>query len=342
MVETFKMKNPFEKDNLFGTTSAESQTVTNIHIDLFDEFPNHPFKMYEGKRFEDMVSSINSNGIMLPVLAREIDSRYQILSGHNRIKAAKELGLTTIPTILKENLSEDEALLVVTETNLCQRSFADLSFSERAISLKTHLEAISKQGKRNDLVNEINSYLKADEINENSTCGQIAHKSKSRDKTAERYGLDSRSVSRYIRISSLDNGLKEKLDNEEIQFISAVYLSYISLEMQQEVNDLLDEIDYKMSVKKSELIKKAFEEQKLTDNLLRKILSGEKDKVPNNKFVRKPLTLKPKVLEEFFAPHIPEKDVTEFIVKALREYIKNNIEETEVTNQDGDKATNDF
>jgi ParB family chromosome partitioning protein len=140
-----------------------------------------------------MVLSIKELGVLQPVIVRplnEDEGLYEILSGHNRVNAAKLAGLTEIPVIIKKGLSDEEAKLIVTETNLIQRSFSDLSHSERAIALKTHMSAITKQGKRNDLISEITNILVAFESSDEETCGLIDHKTKSRDKTAEKYGID--------------------------------------------------------------------------------------------------------------------------------------------------------
>jgi ParB family chromosome partitioning protein len=100
-----------------------------LSVDLLIAYPNHPFKLYEGDRLADMVRSIKEMGILLPIIVRPAGSdneQYEILSGHNRVNAAKEAGLTEIPAIIKHDLSDNEANLIVTEKNLMQRSFADL------------------------------------------------------------------------------------------------------------------------------------------------------------------------------------------------------------------------
>ena len=167
--------------DIFGedaTLSSKQQAgVTEIEISSLVPFANHPFKLYEGERLNDMVTSIKELGVILPVVVRLKDNNvYEILSGHNRVNAAKIAGLEKVPSIIKEGLSDEEANLIVTETNLLQRSFSDLSYSERAIALSMHHKAIKQQGKRNDLINEIEMLSKPNNINAQETVSQVAKK----------------------------------------------------------------------------------------------------------------------------------------------------------------------
>lgn len=128
--------------------------------------------------------------------------KYEILSGHNRANAAKEAGLEVIPTVIKEGgLTKEEAILIVTETNLMQRSFTDLAHSERATVIATRHDAMKSQGVRNDLLAEIEKLSKAPNLAKDETCGPLDHKLKTRDKLGGEFGLSPRSISRYIRLN---------------------------------------------------------------------------------------------------------------------------------------------
>jgi len=137
----------------------------HINIEKLIPFANHPFKLYEGQRFIDMVESIRANGVLSPIIVRPTNGdNYEILSGHNRVNAAREAGLTEVPAIVKNDLTDEEALFIVTETNLVQRSFADMKHSERAAALSALYTAMKKQGYRSDLIDEIEN-----------TCAQFGH-----------------------------------------------------------------------------------------------------------------------------------------------------------------------
>ena len=142
-------------------------------------FHDHPFHLYEGERLEDMIASIKEHGVLNPVIVQKTEDGYEMLSGHNRLNAAKHAGLKEVPAIVKTGLSEEEAYVYVIETNLMQRSFSDLLISEKAAVLKARYERVSNQGKRNDILREIAS-LEGKPL-EDATCGHGDHKLKTRD-----------------------------------------------------------------------------------------------------------------------------------------------------------------
>ncbi|MCC8068417.1 MAG: ParB N-terminal domain-containing protein [Ruminococcus sp.] len=142
----------FELDSFISNNNQ----VKLIPIDSLEPYHNHKFKLYTGERLEDMIESIRKNGILNPILVQPIlNGKYEILSGHNRVECAKKVGLKEIPSIIKENLSEDEAEVYVIETNLMQRGFNDLLISEQAHVLKVQHSKMFSQGKRNDIIKEL-------------------------------------------------------------------------------------------------------------------------------------------------------------------------------------------
>lgn len=122
----------------FATGQANNKEIEKIEIEKLKHFPNHKFKLYTGERLENMIQSVKEYGVLLPIIVWENNYEYIILSGHNRVEACKKANITEIPCIIKDNLTLEEATLIVTETNLMQRSFSDLSHSERAYILEEH------------------------------------------------------------------------------------------------------------------------------------------------------------------------------------------------------------
>lgn len=206
------------------TTKAETGNgLQSLPVDKIKPFHDHPFRLYEGERLDDMVESIREHGVLAPVIVWKKGRGYEMLSGHNRLNAAKLAGLTEIPAIVKEGLSEEEAYVYVIETNMIQRSFSELLPSEKAAVLATRYEKVISQGKRNDILREIT------EIEGNDgTCGHDVHKSKSRDSIGEEYGMTGRNIARYMRVDKLIKPFKDRLDAGKLTLTAAVELSYLS------------------------------------------------------------------------------------------------------------------
>src|SRR5690554_1274394 len=167
--------------DIFGQDEDEDHNqkagVTEIELSKLKPFKNHPFKLYEGERLNDMVESIKEHGVITPLIVRPLnDGKYEILSGHNRANSAKLAGLETVPVVIKENLTDEEAMLIVTETNLIQRSFSELTHSEKARILAERHKAIKEQGRKTDLIKEIEMLSRADDLEENSDLGQFGPK----------------------------------------------------------------------------------------------------------------------------------------------------------------------
>ncbi len=147
-------------------------------------FRDHPFKVPDDERMEQMIESIRENGIIHPGLARPRDTGgYELISGHRRKHAAEIAGLETMPLVIKE-LTDDEAIIVMVDANL-QRE--EILPSEKAFAYKMKLEAIKRQGKRTDL-----------------TSGQVVQKLKlSAEEVAEGTGESYKQIQRYIRLTEL-------------------------------------------------------------------------------------------------------------------------------------------
>ena len=167
-----------------------------LSIKKIRPFHNHPFHLYEGERLEDMVASVREYGILNPVIVQEIDGGYEMLSGHNRMNAAKLVGLKEIPAIVKTDLSEEEAYVYVIETNLMQRSFSDLLISEKAAVLKARYEKESCQGRRNDIIEEI-ARMEGKELP--ATCGHGDQRLNTRDMIGKEYELSGSSVASNLK-----------------------------------------------------------------------------------------------------------------------------------------------
>lgn len=201
-------------------------------------FHDHPFHLYEGDRLEDMVASVREHGILNPVIVQEIDGGYEMLSGHNRMNAAKLVGLKEIPAIVKTDLSEEEAYVYVIETNLMQRSFSDLLISEKAAVLKARYEKESCQGRRNDIIEEI-ARMEGKELP--ATCGHGDQRLNTRDMIGKEYELSGSSVGRLLKLNDLIKPFKDMVDRGALYTKVALQLAFLPEEEQDMVFRVMNE-----------------------------------------------------------------------------------------------------
>lgn len=126
----------------------ETEGTVDIDVRAIYPFENHPFKVVDDEKMDDLVESIKANGILTPVLVRPDDEgTYEMISGHRRLHAAKRAGLSRIPAIVKE-MTTDDATIAMVDANV-QRE--EILPSERAFSLKMKMDAMNHRGKRSDL-----------------------------------------------------------------------------------------------------------------------------------------------------------------------------------------------
>lgn len=302
----------------------EKKGTTEVDISQLVPFSNHPFKLYEGQRLNDMVESIKEYGVITPLIVRPKENgKYEILSGHNRANSAKIAGLTKAPVVIKKDLTDEEAMLIVTETNLIQRAFSELTHSEKARILTERHNAIKQQGKRIDLINEIEKLSKADDLEENETLSQIETKLRSDAKIGEKYDLSRAMVSRYLRIDTLIAELKERLDNNEVPFTAAVDLSFLKQEEQEIVEDILDDYGFKVDLKKSDILKSYSQGSNFKYDKAYEVLSGKYFNKPKKV---KNFKLKPKLINKYFKENQTQKEIEEIIENALELYFSQNNE----------------
>ena len=209
-----------------------------LSIKKIRPFHNHPFHLYEGERLEDMVASVREYGILNPVIVQEIDGGYEMLSGHNRMNAAKLVGLKEIPAIVKTDLSEEEAYVYVIETNLMQRSFSDLLISEKAAVLKARYEKESCQGRRNDIIEEI-ARMEGKELP--ATCGHGDQRLNTRDMIGKEYELSGSSVGRLLKLNDLIKPFKDMVDRGALYTKVALQLAFLPEEEQDMVFRVMNE-----------------------------------------------------------------------------------------------------
>ena len=311
-----------------GSDSGLEQEVTKKGVRLvfiafarIRQFQGHPFRLYTGERFSDMVETIRQNGILMPLIVRRIFGDpahdYEMLSGHNRMNAGQAAGLEGAWCVVKEGLSDAEAMMYVVETNLLQRSFSDLLPSEKAAVLTLRYSEMFSQGKRNDIQRELEELERG-----SGTCGSDFHKSKNRDVLGEDYALTGRQVATYLRINRLCDGLKLRLDEKLLTQASAVSLSYLNGPDQLAVHAALLRYQRKPVDTQMAAVRKLAESGPLTEHSIMGILQNKGSSPP------KALSIQSAVYTPYFASGTPKKEIERVIGEALALYFSQPREES--------------
>ena len=276
------------------------QSVETVHIiplEQIDDFPDHPFQVKNDEGMEQLVRSIEMNGVLTPVVVRQKeDGRYELISGHRRKYACGILGVTQIPVIVRE-LSRDDAIIEMVDSNLQREHILP---SEKAKAYKMKMDAMKRQGKRTDLT----STPVAGKLKERETATIIG----------EAVGESGDQVRRYVRLNELTPELLEFVDEGSIGMRPAVELSYLQ---EEEMRDLVDYIDtegtfpsHAQTIRMRALSK----EGKLDTEAINTIMNEEK---PNQKArIKIPM----EKIEKYFPAGTSEKKIEETILKALAMY----------------------
>ena len=330
MKEKPRLKN---LDDLFQLDAGPNQSSGQIHLppdtgfatipfELMDDFPNHPFRLYEGERESDMAESIRANGILQPFILRAVENnRYQILSGHNRKYAAIKAGLIGGPAVIKRELTEDEAWIYVIETNIMQRSFADMLHSEKAAVIAAQHSRLFSQGKRNDILSELWMLENPHEHRADGTSARIPQKLDSRDTIAKEYSLSKDKVAQYLRIDKLVSALKNRLDVYELGLTAAVALSFLTEANQKLLDKCIGLNSFKVDINKAETLRQYSESGRLDDDSIYLILSGEIGKKPKPN--RTPtVKVSRTTYAKYFKPGQSPKEIQGIIERALEMYYK--------------------
>lgn len=298
-------------DSLFTTQQerdlAAQPRVEEISLDLIDDFPDHPFKVRMDESMTEMADSVKQYGVLVPAIVRQKeDGRYEMVAGHRRKAACELAGKTKIPCVVRD-LTLEEAVVVMVDSNLQREQILP---SEKAFAYKMKLDAIRRQqGTRTDLTSV--------------PLGQKLGKS-SREMLAEN-SLDSNTqIQRYIRLTALvpeildlvDNTVLKEKDKLQIALRPAVELSYLAQQEQQALYETMITEDCTPSHAQAMKIRKYAEEGRLNPDVILSILQEEK---PNQK---EQFKIPKERISKYFAPGTPAQKIEDTIVKALEFYRK--------------------
>ena len=290
-------------DSLFTTQQerdeANLKKIYDIPLSEIDDFPDHPYKVNDDEDMDRLVESIKERGIITPATVRQKeDGRYELISGHRRKRACEIAEMETLRCEVVE-MTKDEATILMVESNY-QRS--NILPSEKAFAYKMRLDAMKRQGKRNDL-----------------TCATELHKSdgkKSRDIIAEETGESHEMIRMYIRLTNLVPEMLEYVDEGRMKMRPAVELSYLDEESQRDVVDRIEETEIFPSHAQTRRMRKLFEEGTLDYDKVSEIMEEIK---PNQVSKRK---FSYENLRQYIPDSYPDKKAEELVIKALDHYFR--------------------
>lgn len=271
--------------------------IYDIPLSEIDEFPDHPFQVRMDEDMDMLVASIKERGVITPVtLRRKEDDRYETVSGHRRIKACELAGLETVPAEIKE-LTRDEAILLMVDSNLQRSSILP---SERAFAYKMRYDALKRiSGARTDLT--------GDPVGPRLRTSQIVAQETEESPTQ---------IKRYLRLTELVPPLLEMVDEGKIAMRPAVELSYLQDEEQLKLVDRIEAADATPSHAQAIKMRSFSQEGKLNSGVIESIMMEEK---PNQK---PKLSFKYEEIQPYIPKNLPYEQTSAYVLKALQFYQK--------------------
>ena len=281
------LENPQQRDE----QEEQGEKIVQIALSELYTPSIHPFKIIDDEKIEEMAESIKQYGVMTPGIARPLENGgYELISGNRRKRASELAGEETMPVIVRE-LDNDEAIILMVDANL-QRE--EILPSERAFAYKLKLEAMKRQGARNDL-----------------TSRPLVGKSETADIIGEETGESGRQIQRYIRLTELIPDLLELVDEKLLAFRPAVEVSYLTKDEQEYLLESIQLNECTPSLSQAMRLKKFSQEGRLSLDVVEAIVSEEKP-------VERKLVLDGKWVTKHFSKEMTPKEIMERINKALK------------------------
>lgn len=268
-----------------------------VDLSQLDEFPNHPYQVRTDEDLRNLQNSISERGVDEPLIVRSINDRFQVISGHRRMKACELAGIHDVP-IRVVNLDDDEAVIMMVDSNLHRRK---LLKSELAFAYRMKNEALKHQGKRfveDETLDQLGPKYST------STSRQIAYQE----------GTSPSQVKRYIRLTYLIKGLLDLVDEERIAMIPAYEISFLSEKQQETLLKVIEELDATPSLSQAKFFKEMAQDEQLDEELMYDELSVEK---PTQK---EKLKLETSKLRQYFPRGTTPREMSEAIYYLLEEH----------------------
>ena len=283
-------------EELLGAPTTTGEGTVEIKVDQIFPFENHPFKVRDDDKMDDLVESIKNNGVLTPVLVRPDDEgNNEMISGHRRLHAAKRAGLTVIPAIIKP-MTNDEATIAMVDAN-CQRE--EILPSERAYSLKMKMDAMRRQGARTDIGTS------------RTQCDKL-----SADIVGESFGLKARQVQKYIKLTDLLPELVSYVDIKRINVSTAYDIAHFDRQVQQWIYEYIKETGF-VRPEQIDALKACENLENMTQHTVVMTMNEAIKPKTSGK-----VSLSERKLNKYFGTHVSGSERERIIIGLLEEWVK--------------------
>ena len=287
-------------DDLFSSQEerddAKLKRIHEIPLDQIDPFPDHPYKVRDDEEMRALVESVKENGIITPATVRKKeDGRYELLSGHRRMRACMIAGIDSLRCEIVE-MSRDEATIFMVESNIHRNTVLP---SEKAFAYKMRLEAMNRLPGRP--AKGILTPVESNKLRTNELLGKEVGESREQ-------------IRRYIRLTELIPELLTLVDEKKIAMRPAVELSYLPQDLQEILADCIDMEQCTPSHAQAIRMRKLMDKGELTADTIEEIMLEEK---PNQK---ERIVLRGERFKELFPPELPPAKREDYVAAAMEYY----------------------
>lgn len=292
-----RSSNDFKLDDIFGSSSVSSSSETStpdsdvkeIELSKLHEFKNHPFKVIDDDKMQELVESIKSNGILMPAIVRlREDGEYELIAGHRRKHACELAGLSSMPVVVRD-YTDDEATIIMVDSNIQRERLLP---SEKAKAYSMKYEALKHKGVRNA----------------GDSLLEIAKMSKEGRTT----------IQRYIWLARLNNDLLQLVDDQTLGLVQGTDLSFLTNEQQQLVYDVLKDLPKSITKAQALQLKKYGMENELDKKTIIILLEEKKDK-------KRKVTINSEEINKYFSEDYSTEEIESIIFNLLSEWKKSNL-----------------
>lgn len=284
-------------DDIFKSDeSRNSEEIKPIPLSELKPFEEQPFKVLLDESMDELVESIQQNGVLSPIIARpHKDGGYEILSGHRRAKACELAGKTEVPVVIK-NLDDDTATILLVDSNLQRENILP---SEKAFAYQLKLEAMKRKAGRPSKEN----------------LSQIGTDFRTDEKLAQQVGESRNQIQRYIRLTNLIDPILKMVDNKEIAMNAAVEISYLGSKEQTDVLRAIESEEVAPSIEQAKKLRRFSDSGRLNDDVVLSIMQEQKpEKIK--------VVFKEDKLRKYFPKNFTQKQMEETMEKLLANWAR--------------------